>query len=149
MFHFPGFALTPYRFRRQCRSFTPGGLPHSDTHGSMLARSSPWRFRSLPRPSSPANAKSSTICPFRLDPSFPSRFQRTLKKSKNTPKGCFLLPSKNISRPLSVLRKEVIQPQVPLRLPCYDFTPITCHTLDGCLPFGLAHQLRVQQTFVV
>ena len=27
------------------------------------------------------------------------------------------------------LRKEVIQPQVPLRLPCYDFTPIIAHTL--------------------
>src|SRR5690348_7620602 len=24
----------------------------------------------------------------------------------------------------SILRKEVIQPQVPLRLPCYDFTPV-------------------------
>ena len=31
-----------------------------------------------------------------------------------------------------LLRKEVIQPQVPLRLPCYDFTPITGHTLGGC-----------------
>ncbi len=31
------------------------------------------------------------------------------------------------------LRKEVIQPQVLLRLPCYDFTPITSHTLDGYL----------------
>ena len=29
------------------------------------------------------------------------------------------------------LRKEVIQPQVLLRLPCYDFTPIMSHTLDG------------------
>ena len=28
----------------------------------------------------------------------------------------------------SFLRKEVIQPQVPLRLPCYDFIPITIHT---------------------
>ena len=27
------------------------------------------------------------------------------------------------------LRKEVIQPQVLLQLPCYDFTPITSHTL--------------------
>jgi hypothetical protein len=36
------------------------------------------------------------------------------------------------------LRKEVIQPQVPLRLPCYDFTPITCHTFGTCLPCGLA-----------
>src|SRR5271155_214035 len=31
------------------------------------------------------------------------------------------------------LRKEVIQPQVLLRLPCYDLTPIMNHTLDGCL----------------
>ncbi len=33
----------------------------------------------------------------------------------------------------NTLRKEVIQPQVLLRLPCYDFTPITSHTLDGYL----------------
>ena len=32
-----------------------------------------------------------------------------------------------------LLRKEVIQPQVPLRLPCYDFTPIIDHTLGTCL----------------
>ena len=31
-----------------------------------------------------------------------------------------------------VPRKEVIQPQLPLRLPCYDFVPITSPTLDGC-----------------
>ena len=32
-----------------------------------------------------------------------------------------------------LLRKEVIQPQVPLRLPCYDFIPITNHTFGACL----------------
>ena len=32
------------------------------------------------------------------------------------------------------LRKEVIQPQVLLRLPCYDFTLIICPTLAGWLP---------------
>jgi hypothetical protein len=32
----------------------------------------------------------------------------------------------------SALRKEVIQPQVPLRLPCYDFTPVADLTVDGC-----------------
>ena len=31
-------------------------------------------------------------------------------------------------------RKEVIQPQVPLRLPCYDFTPVTNHSLGGAIP---------------
>jgi len=33
----------------------------------------------------------------------------------------------------SILRKEVIQPQVPLRLPCYDFTPIIVPTLGAWL----------------
>ena len=32
-----------------------------------------------------------------------------------------------------ILRKEVIQPQVPLRLPCYDFTPVADLTVVGCL----------------
>ncbi len=32
-----------------------------------------------------------------------------------------------------LLRKEVIQPQVPLQLPCYDFTPVAHQTLGACL----------------
>jgi hypothetical protein len=47
------------------------------------------------------------------------------------------------------LRKEVIQPQVLLRLPCYDFTPIMNYTLDGCSPCGSAHRLLVRPTFVM
>ena len=31
-----------------------------------------------------------------------------------------------------LLKKEVIQPHLPVRLPCYDFTPLTRHT------FGVA-----------
>ena len=31
------------------------------------------------------------------------------------------------------LRKEVIQPQVLLRLPCYDFTPVIRPAFDGSL----------------
>ena len=50
-------------------------------------------------------------------------------------------------------RKEVIQPHLPVRLPCYDFTPITNPTLDACLPFlrskELAQRLQVLPTFVV
>ena len=45
-----------------------------------------------------------------------------------------------------LLRKEVIQPQVPLRLPCYDFIPVTTHSVEGCLPCGLARRLRLQVT---
>ena len=32
-----------------------------------------------------------------------------------------------------LLRKEVIHPHVPVGIPCYDLTPITCPTLDGSL----------------
>jgi hypothetical protein len=46
-------------------------------------------------------------------------------------------------------RKEVIQPQLPLRLPCYDFTPVTSPTFDGSLPKGLGHRLRVLLTPMV
>jgi hypothetical protein len=33
-----------------------------------------------------------------------------------------------------LLRKEVIQPHLPVRLPCYDFVPIASPTFDGSLP---------------
>ena len=46
-------------------------------------------------------------------------------------------------------RKEVIQPHLPVRLPCYDFTPITDPTLDACLSEELARRLQVLPTFVV
>jgi hypothetical protein len=46
-------------------------------------------------------------------------------------------------------RKEVIQPQVLLQLPCYDFTPITDHTLGASLPCGLVWRLLVQPAFVM
>ncbi len=48
-----------------------------------------------------------------------------------------------------LLRKEVIQPHLPVRLPCYDFVPIASPTFDSSLPArGLGHRLRVLPTFV-
>ena len=41
-------------------------------------------------------------------------------------------PSLESSR-LVIPRKEVIQPQVPLRLPCYDLVPITEFIFGACL----------------
>ena len=38
--------------------------------------------------------------------------------------------------------KEVIQPQVPLRLPCYDFAPVTALAFGRSPPYGLLHGLR-------
>jgi hypothetical protein len=37
-----------------------------------------------------------------------------------------------------LLRKEVIQPHLPVRLPCYDFVPIASPTFDGSLHKGWA-----------
>ena len=48
-----------------------------------------------------------------------------------------------------LLRKEVIQPHLPVRLPCYDLTPITDPTFDGSLHKWLGDRLRVLPTFVV
>ena len=38
--------------------------------------------------------------------------------------------------------KEVIQPQVPLRLPCYDFAPVTALAFGRLVPCGFRHGLR-------
>ncbi len=35
--------------------------------------------------------------------------------------------------PVVLPRKEVIQPHLPVRLPCYDFTPLALHTLGASL----------------
>ena len=39
-------------------------------------------------------------------------------------------------RPEKLRRKEVIQPHLPVRLPCYDLVPITSLTLDGSIHKG-------------
>ena len=40
---------------------------------------------------------------------------------------------KALKLPLLHLRKEVIQPHLPIRLPCYDFTPVIGFTFDDSL----------------
>ena len=41
---------------------------------------------------------------------------------------------KFVSLRMYLPRKEVIQPHLPVRLPCYDFTPLTLHTFDASAP---------------
>ena len=55
---------------------------------------------------------------------------------------------KLISLRMYLPRKEVIQPHLPVRLPCYDFTPLTLHTFGASLA-RLGRRLRVQTTRVV
>ena len=44
-----------------------------------------------------------------------------------------LAPNSTSSSWKPILRKEVIQPHLPIRLPCYDFVPLTPHTFGGWL----------------
>ena len=59
-----------------------------------------------------------------------SEFSRDLRFSRRPIQPRFEI---NFEGDESLLRKEVIQPQVPLRLPCYDFIPVTTHSVGGCL----------------
>jgi hypothetical protein len=45
-------------------------------------------------------------------------------------------------------RKEVIQPHLPVRLPCYDFVPIASPAFDGSAPCGFGHRLQASPTFM-
>ena len=51
--------------------------------------------------------------------------------------------------PTCLLRKEVIQPLVLERLPCYDFTPITKPTFGRALLIRLDYGLRVFPALMV
>ena len=62
---------------------------------------------------------------------------------------CPLFELKYVSLRTYLPRKEVIQPHLPVRLPCYDFTPLTLHTFDASAPEGFGRRLRVQTTRVV
>ena len=67
-----------------------------------------------------------------------------ISSTKSAPHNCHAVDPKvlvadsfseeiEVSRQLRIiLRKEVIQPQVPLRLPCYDLVPIAEFALDAC-----------------
>jgi hypothetical protein len=63
----------------------------------------------------------------------PNRIPASGSQVRNQKQGTWqhLTPKRKCHDVLS--RKEVIQPQVLLRLPCYDFTPIMSYTLGGCL----------------
>ena len=82
---------------------------------------------------------------------------RALETGHCAPGGAARLSAERTGRPsmrcllleeVILPRKEVIQPHLPVRLPCYDFTPLTNHTFGASLT-RLGRRLRVQSTRVV
>ena len=178
MFQFAGLPPAPYVFRYGYRRITSGEFPHSEIPGSQNGQLLPRAYRSRPRPSSALGAKASTVCPCSLDQKntgidVAMEFSRSARARAPSPSKLNsvrpLLAEIDVcsrragcpdgrshqgtgacrSKSSGIPRKEVIQPQLPLRLPCYDFTPIIDPTFDGSLPCGLGHRLRVLPTFVV
>ena len=69
----------------------------------------------------------------------PARVSQSLKTEQPTstlPRDLASTPENGRFRLSLILRKEVIQPHLPIRLPCYDFTPIICPTFGGWLHKG-------------
>ncbi len=74
--------------------------------------------------------------------------QRSTHERTSTGQSPVYWPSARPKPGEELLRKEVIQPHLPVRLPCYDFVPIAGPTFDSSFPCGLGHRLRVLPTFV-
>ena len=121
---------------------SPCGAPRDDCTCSCLMRnfSLYGGDRSPPISYMSCNSLSTSNCQF-------SKIKTTLKgdareNSKHL-RFAFLMHlllagvSPSLPEGRCLLRKEVIQPLVPQRLPCYDFIPITTHTLGRQMPdFG-------------
>ena len=63
-------------------------------------------------------------------------YSRNKVPSKVNKTGNVLFIRPKVLYSVNILRKEVIQPHLPIRLPCYDFTPIICPTFGGWLLKG-------------
>jgi hypothetical protein len=163
-FSSPACHCSPYVFRREHARITTRRFPHSEIPGSKVGQHLTRAYRSRPRPSSALSAKASTVCSCSLDrkehvsplwsfqgahgPHMCARLSKlnsvlaevdvvlggpdTGRSEDHRRAGCTL----GVRAP-RFPRKEVIQPQLPLRLPCYDFTPIINPTFDGSLPQGV------------
>ena len=153
MFQFPGSARSSPQ-GRPSRPARPGGCPIRSPPDPCLLRGSPGPFvacHDLLRPSAP---EASPVCflllpPLKLSRSAtrwwaevdlnhrPPAYQAgALTPALSAPCAPAAAggpgppkPYHHVGRPLP--RKEVIQPHLPIRLPCYDFTPITHPTVDG------------------
>ena len=123
---------------------TSSGFPHSDIPGSTRAYHSPRLIavsHVLHRLRVPRHPPYALTCLTYMPLYVRSQYYAIVKEHTNDAIVIgFVLPVRKEAflpyhrAEAAFLRKEVIQPQVPLRLPCYDFTPITPHTLGAYLP---------------
>src|SRR5699024_6259509 len=118
------------------RTNQPHRLPPQTTNSAPPADTTPDEMRLNHLPSTPGQDqphRPSPPCPL-MSPTSPWHVHHTQPAEP----ACQIL-----------LRKEVIQPHLPVRLPCYDFVPIAGPTFTHSLPTrGLGHKFQVLLTFL-
>ena len=134
---------------RHHQTRTPTGIPTQAAPQATTARRERPATRKTATSPIPQDPTACTPTPPNTSHSTPTPKGRQYQTSTRKHQACrrsTLEPLTNPSwnRPASVLqdqnsperllRKEVIQPHLPVRLPCYDLVPITSPTFDGSLP---------------
>ena len=111
------------------------GFPHRDEEIAGLLSQSPIVCLAIPSPQNPPQSR----IPFRLNVCCAPDPHPLQVKGPSTRIAQVTEPPQMWAGLglVVLLRKEVIQPHLPVRLPCYDFVPIADPTFDGSLPQGV------------
>ena len=134
MFHFPRF---PARPKPCCQGSSPWRVaPFGHPRINACLRL-PGAYRCWPRPSSARRRLGIHRWPYLAWPQrcfLPCAVVKVLEMAlRPSGSGDPENGTAHVERGQRLLRKEVIQPHLPIRLPCYDFTPIIGPTFDGSL----------------
>ena len=133
---------TTARYHRRCRS--PDTTRHTRRRRCWLPQNPNRMLAHDPPTTAPDPFHTPTGHPRRDNPARGSTSRRTpaarrafasvsaIEHPTTTLGRCGLLDRRDDGQAL--LSKEVIQPHLPVRLPCYDFVPIASPTFDGSLP---------------
>ena len=109
------------------------------------------RSHGVEREPDSVSARINSLCPTqtRTHTHHPHQVAYTCRHKKTTKAPTHRTDTMIVSHNNGLPRKEVIQPHLPVRLPCYDFVPIANPTFDHSPRTSrLGHGLRVLPTFV-
>ena len=113
-----------------CRTTTPALSTLQPTRGVLASSTTTAALRQCSTHEQPPRAHAARAWPLPPAPTLPVRKHPPVGGHAGDPK--YVGPGGD-----ELLRKEVIQPHLPVRLPCYDLVPIASPTFDHSLPQGV------------